>query len=248
MYFLRRAATLAAVALVGLGVAVPASAVVGGDEARAAEYPWLAAIGSAAFPLRPGGHFCGGALIAPDRVLTAGHCAVFAAAVPTALRVTFGRDDLTVEGGITVGVTSIRLDPGFRVSVFDGELAFHHDVAVLVLDRPVALPTVSIGSPHGDSATVVGWGASADGDWSNTRLRAATIPLRPDAACATAYGDDFDPAEAVCAGSPAADTGEFDSGGPLLVDGRVVGITSWAKGAAQPGYPGVYARVPSLVF
>ncbi|MFI5776381.1 serine protease [Nocardia sp. NPDC051570] len=243
-----RGAALVAAAFLGLAVAGPAQAVVGGHEVDASAYPWLAAIGSPAFPLRAGGQFCGGALIAPDRVLTAGHCAVLAAAVPAALQVTFGRTEMASGGGITVGVKSIRVHPDFHPSLFDGDLAWHHDVAVLTLSQPVALPTVGIGAPHGDSGTVVGWGATSDDDLSNTRLHAATIPLRSDEACATAYGSDYDPAEALCAGSPVADTGEYDSGGPLLVDGKIAGITSWAKGAAQPGYPGVYARIPALDF
>jgi secreted trypsin-like serine protease len=54
----------------------------------------------------------------------------------------------------------------------------------------------------------------------------------------------------VCAGYPegGVDTCQGDSGGPLFghaADGsrRVVGVTSWGDGCAQPGRPGVYARV-----
>ncbi|MGY2060656.1 S1 family peptidase [Nocardia gipuzkoensis] len=245
---LRRVAAVAAAAFIGLGVAGPAQAVVGGTEVDAAAYPWLAAIGSPAFPLRPGGQFCGGALIAPDRVLSAAHCAVFAAAAPAALRVTFGRTEMATGGGITVGVKSIRLQPGFHPTLSDGDIALHHDIAVLTLAQPVDLPTVGVAAPHGDSGTILGWGLTAAGDLSEARLHAATVPLRPDADCATAYGEAYDPAEALCAGSTDADTGEFDSGGPLLVDGRIVAVTSWGKGAAQPGYPGVYARIPALDF
>ncbi len=243
------AAVLALTTLgLGAGATAPASAVIGGHAVSASMYPWLAAIGSPAFPVRPSGQFCGGALIAPDRVLTAGHCAAFAGPVPGALAVTFGRSDLTHTDGLTVGVKEIHIDPLFRLGVFDSDVSLHHDVAVLVLDTPVRLPTVEIGAPHGDSGTVVGWGATSEADDSNARLRQAQIPLVSNATCAAAYGAQFDPAEAFCAGSPAGDTGEFDSGGPLLVHGKVVGITSWAKGSAEPGYPGVYARIPALNF
>ncbi|MBF6331237.1 serine protease [Nocardia transvalensis] len=244
----RRGAAVAAAVSIGLAVATPAQAVIGGSAAEAAAYPWLAAIGTPAFPFRPGGHFCAGVLVAPDRVLTAGHCAVLARPAPETLTITFGRTDVAGDGGITARVEAIHLHPDFRVSTFDGDLAFHHDIAVLTLTEPVALPTVDIGAPQGDSATVVGWGATAEDDWSNSRLRTATIPLRSDDDCATAYGSDFDPAQAVCAGSPTADTAQFDSGGPLLIGGKVVALTSWAKGSAEPGYPGVYARVPALDF
>jgi secreted trypsin-like serine protease len=221
---------------------------VGGHDVPAARYPWLAAIGSPAFPVRPSGQFCGGALIAPDRVLTAAHCAAFAVPVPGALTVTFGRTDVTSGTGITVGVKQIHVDPQFRLGVFETDVSLHHDVAVLDLTAPVRLPTVGITAPQGYSATVVGWGATSAADDSNAVLHAAAVPLVPDTTCAEAYGTEFNPAEALCAGSTTADTGEFDSGGPLLVDGKVAGITSWGKGSAEPGFPGVYARIPPLNF
>jgi secreted trypsin-like serine protease len=242
-----RRATIVAATMIGLGLsAAPAQAVVGGGEVAAAPYPWLAAIGTPLFPLRPGGQFCAGALIAPDRVLTAGHCASIIQSAPMAVTVTFGRTDLTAGGGITVGVREVHIDPAFTSTMFGDDVAYHHDDAVLTLTAPVPLPTAPIGTPHGHSATILGWGITADGDWSNRTLRTATIPLHPNASCTTAYGAQFDPAESLCAGSPAADTAEFDSGGPLLVDGRVVGLTSWAKGTAEPGFPTVYTRVPPL--
>ncbi|MBF6170907.1 S1 family peptidase [Nocardia blacklockiae] len=240
------AALTAALIGLGLSVAPPARAVVGGTEAEASAYPWLAALGTPLYATRPGGQFCAGALIAPDRVVTAGHCGAIAKVLP-GTAVTFGRTDAGEPGGVTVGIKDIRLHPDFRVSMFDGDLAFHHDVAVLTLTEPVARPTVEIVTPHGDSAEVLGWGITADGDLSNSRLHRASIPLLPDAECA-AYGTEFDPREALCAGSTTAESAQFDSGGPLLVDGRLAGVVSWGKGSAEPGYPGIYARVPALDF
>ncbi len=247
MHSLRNAAAVLAIAAAGSAVCAttPASAVVGGTQVSAPAYPWLGAIGSPVFPLRPGGQFCAGALIAPDKVLTAAHCVIFAEPAPAALTVTFGRADLTQRDGITMGVKAIRADPEFRISTFAGDLSYHHDVAVLTLQAPLSIPTAHITAPHGPTATVVGWGATSNADDSNAHLHVATVPLASDASCAAAYGAEFDPAEALCAGSTIADTAEFDSGGPLLVDGAVAGITAWGKGAAQPGYPGVYARIPS---
>jgi secreted trypsin-like serine protease len=54
----------------------------------------------------------------------------------------------------------------------------------------------------------------------------------------------------VAAGFPegGVDTCQGDSGGPLLVpaagaDFRLVGDTSYGRGCAEPGYPGVYGRL-----
>ncbi|WP_245663242.1 serine protease [Nocardia inohanensis] len=246
MTVFRRLAVPAAVLLAGATLAVsPAAAVIGGSEVGAGAYPWLAAVGSPFFFERPSGQFCGGALIAPDQVLTAAHCVQLAALLPQALTVRFDRTDLRASDGVTVGVRAVRIHPDFRQETVDGVDVYRHDLAILTLAEPQLRATVAIAAPHGTSGSVLGWGATAEGDTTNTRLRAAEVPMTTDADCARAYPGAFDAADMVCAGSTTADTGEFDSGGPLLVNGELVGITSWARGAAQPGYPGVYARLPA---
>jgi hypothetical protein len=49
----------------------------------------------------------------------------------------------------------------------------------------------------------------------------------------------------LCAGFPdgGVDTCHGDSGGPLIVGARLVGVTSWGDGCARPSRPGVYVRL-----
>ncbi len=51
----------------------------------------------------------------------------------------------------------------------------------------------------------------------------------------------------VCAGFPegGVDTCQGDSGGPIVAGGKLIGATSWGRGCALAGYPGVYSRVAS---
>src|SRR5437588_9679235 len=90
-------------------------------------------------------------------------------------------------------------------------------------------------------------------------MRYAQVPFTTGQYCADAYpnglseaADDgsFDPRTMLCAGYPqgGTDTCQGDSGGPLLAplaDGgvRLVGATSFGAGCAEPGKPGVYARL-----
>jgi secreted trypsin-like serine protease len=248
----RRLATLVSAALLSTGLlgAPAAHAVVGG--ATVDPPPWLAAIGTPAFLVRPSGQFCGGVLIAADKVVTAAHCVDFLRFVPSVLAVTFGRADLSKKDGESVPVRSIWVHPGFGETSFKGETVEHHDVAVLTLARPVIdrlpLPLIGRGGvyPPDAPAQVYGWGTASETDLLNSRLRGATIPLVSDARCASAYGSAFDAHDMVCAGSPHGDTCQFDSGGPLVVQGRLAGLTSWAYGCARPGYPGVYTRLSSI--
>ena len=226
---------------------VPAAAVVGGTPAPSARYPWLAAVGSPLFVVRPSGQFCGGALIAPDRMLTAAHCVALFRSVPGLVTVTFGRDDLTGAGGETVPVKAARIHPQYRETSFKGETVGHHDLAVQTLARRVNRPAAVLGSPPAEGAgEIAGWGGTSENDLLNSRLRRADVPLHPNAVCGRAYGASFDASDMLCAGTAQADACEFDSGGPLLVNGRVVALTSWGYGCARPGYPGVYARLDSL--
>jgi secreted trypsin-like serine protease len=245
----RTAAALTGVLAASALMTAPAGAVVGGTPVDAVTAPWLAAVGSPAFFVRASGQFCGGTLIAPDKLVTAAHCVSYFRLTPSLLSATFGRSDLVAKDGVTVGVRQVWVHPGFHETTFRGETVEHNDVAVLTLAQKPNRPVLKIATSdvyRNPTAQILGWGTTSDSDIFNTRLRTATVPLVPDATCAAAYGSSFDKGSMVCAGSPKADTCLFDSGGPLIVNGRLAGLTSWAYGCARTGFPGVYTRLPAL--
>ena len=216
--------------------ALPAAAIVGGREAPAT--PWAVAL------FDGGTFFCGGALIAPDKVVTAAHCTVARTAlgvrdrVPADLTAVAGRADLDTAEGRAVRVASLWRHPAFT------EVSAGDDVATLTLAAPLPYRPIRIADAVPGQATVYGWGRTAELGAPSRRLREVDVPIRADAECA-AEVPDYRPGGMLCAGYPQGgkDACEGDSGGPLTVAGELVGLVSYGRGCARPNQPGVYTRL-----
>ncbi|GAA1223078.1 serine protease [Prauserella halophila] len=214
--------------------------IVGGSPADIADVPYAVALTDAA-----GFQFCGGSLVAEDKVLTAAHCVE--GQDPSDVVAVTGRTDLTTSEGSETPVTDIWLHPDYT-GVTTGA-----DIAVLTLSSPVtdaepvelASATDGPGYSPGADATVAGWGTTSEGGPSPDTLLQGSVPVTSDEDCAAAYGSEYDPEGMVCAGLPegGVDACQGDSGGPLAVDGVLAGVVSWGQGCARPDFPGVYARV-----
>ena len=226
--------------------AAPSMAVVGGHNTANGAYPSVAQItfGNA--------FLCTGTLIAPNYVLTAGHCgSVTGAAVASpaawpaaAITVRIG-NDVYGTGGEVVPVQQATVEPNYLLNS-------GYDITLLKLSRnSTKTPTKVSGTTEtglwsaGTSETIVGWGATSEGGDIPNHLQEAQVPITTDAYCSGAYSD-FDPKTMICAGFPqgGTDTCQGDSGGPMFGAGNlVVGATSFGEGCARAGKPGVYARV-----
>ncbi len=231
----KRFAVLAAVVPLVSGVS-PAGAIVGGTPARVSDTPWVVAITT------PDGQlFCGGALVAPDKVMTAAHCTSvkgIAGRTPRPaehMRVVAGRTDLRTTEGIEAAVTHVWRHPDFK------EVTQGDDVAVLTLDRPLPYSTIKLGDA-GESGVVLGWGRTSETDRPAMSLRKVTVPILSDSECA-AKEPDYRQGAMLCAGRGGRDACTGDSGGPLVVKGRLAGVVSYGRGCARPDEPGVYTRL-----
>jgi secreted trypsin-like serine protease len=249
---------LLAATLLVLALAAPPAArasIVGGQETDR-EWPFMVYLENGRQELELGDtQFCGGSLVAPTWVLTAAHCL-------TTLEVS--------EPGMLVAVNGRRVksdrSAGRRIQAkrvirhpkYGSINGSDHDVMLVELGAAAPGAPIRIAGPGeeplwpaGALATILGWGATAEGGSGSDALKEAQVPLISDADCARDYQGkgDIDPATMLCAGYPegGTDTCQGDSGGPLIVPAsgggwRQVGVTSWGEGCARPGLPGVYAE------
>jgi V8-like Glu-specific endopeptidase len=243
----------------GLVLAAPAGAVSGGKTAKPADVPFIASL--------PNG--CTGTLIAPDRVLTAGHCLDNFS--PTNFRVHIGTLHNPGWTGGGIAVRGFAVEPRFKESFpfahrSPQNAIAQYDVGIVLLAEPVAGVTpVKLGTGGnekvGDTGSLFGYGlgSSRPRDFS-TLLRTGDMTVISASACAKAYPKAIIASE-ICAQdlkskhAPLVQACPGDSGGPFLAhtaQGPVqIGITSWgpevkdAKCGAKP-LPGVYMRVSSF--
>lgn len=181
---------------------------------------------------------------------------------PTAYDVKLGSVQTSGAGGEDHHVSVVALDPAFSPAT-----GAENDVALLELAAPSGQTPVAIAAvgeraiwKPGALSTIAGFGTtSPSASAKPATMQVAHVPITTDAYCAAAYppgaanelsnGGSFDARTMVCAGYSQGghDTCEGDSGGPLLAitsaGERLVGATSFGNSCAQPGYPGVYARV-----
>jgi len=256
---------------VSMLAAAPASAderdprIVGGNTTTIAQHPWQAAL-VLAEPQFQGNdfqrHFCGGSLITSRIVLAAAHC-VFDTDLtpgqegtkmePNDVDVILGRTTLTNEAqGTQHDVERVEFHPGYNPETSE------NDVGFLRLSTPSAQTQILLAGSNdrdlwkpGAQTVISGWGHTSEDGIGSTTLREAIVPMIGSSICGdpAVYGGAYVTAVMVCAGflQGGTDSCQGDSGGPLTTPAggprRLVGVTSFGFGCAQPFAPGIYSRV-----
>jgi len=243
------------------------SLIVGGTEAPNGRYPYSASLSTdGTFKT----HLCGGSLIAPDIVLTAGHCA----GVPgpyTRVDIDQHNLDDRDEEHEYLFVDEVVLHPDHILLPDE----FRHDFAVVKLYGEAQAPSVRLNRDdavprfEGEPLTVMGWGFLDDDVPSNMIkspvMKEAEIGYVPNDVCADvegidpktlkpfSYGDRYVTDDSMCAHHPDRGSCLGDSGGPLILRGAAadddyqVGLVSFGLDCNHDVLPGVYSRVSAEI-
>ncbi|MBN8865970.1 MAG: serine protease [Solirubrobacterales bacterium] len=239
--------------------------IVNGRSTTIREWPWQVGI-VVAQRVKPRAltsrrFFCGGSVLAPRLIITAGHCVSdLNLQKVRKLEVVSGRTRLNSNRGQVARVVDYRMarNPNTghrRFRMVDG--AADWDVALLVLDRPLDAEPIKIAGPDeaeswatGQKAWVTGWGVTkAFSKRVPARLQVADQVLMGKGLCRRSDGRSFRATTMTCVGGPGghASSCNGDSGGPLMVetsDGyRLAGLTSYGDEACTGFIPSVYTRV-----
>merc|ERR1711979_26863 len=223
--------------------------IVGGFEAKKGQFPWQVQVQNG------GSHWCGGALIDEEWVVSAAHCFY---QMGNNFKFVVGQHNIAQKENSEQVFKAAKI---INHPQYD-DYNIKHDVTLIKLNGKVKLndyATKVCLPKKGESftslsCTVSGWGPLREGGNGPDKLNAVNVPIMTLDACRQQYGKSSIFGTNVCAGysSGGKDACQGDSGGPLACKKnneawKLTGVVSWGEGCARKGKAGVYTDVASYI-
>ncbi|XP_006777136.1 PREDICTED: cationic trypsin-3-like [Myotis davidii] len=196
--------------------------------------------------LNAGYHFCGGALINDQWVVSAAHC------YKSRIQVRLGEHNIEVVEGNEQFINAAKIirHPKYNARTID------NDIMLIKLKSPATISsrvsTISLPgtcAAVGTQCLISGWGNTQSvGTNYPELLQCLDAPVLSDSVCRNAYPGQITN-NMMCLGflEGGKDSCQGDSGGPVVCNGQLQGIVSWGYGCAMKGKPGVYTKVCNYV-
>merc|ERR1712180_47615 len=223
--------------------------IVGGEDAEYGEFPHQITL------LRggvDGSLMCGGSLVAPGWVVTAGHRCHHQK--PKNLGVAVGNHKLNHhdKDQENIAVEEVILHEDYDSWTITNDiclLKLEHEATLGKHVKTIGLPEHLEEYDEGTICTVTGWGTTSAGGHLSNILQKVNVPVVSDEKCRDAYGQSKVADSMICAGldEGGKDSCQGDSGGPFMCGNQLTGVVSWGRGCASAGYPGVYTQTSYFI-
>ena len=218
--------------------------IVGGKISYPKSWPYTVAIS------RDGTFICGGTILSPDWVITAGHCVYgYEKGYFYTVRAGMVRRQSQAPWEQHRYVVEVFIHPNYD------DLYLRHDIAIIRLNEPLSVNSHAqeVCLPHdsnmfptsGSTCIAAGWGDLSENGPSSEQLRHVEVPIL--ARCGYSYNNIL---YQVCGGfdEGGKDACQGDSGGPLYCRDNadnwyLGGVISHGNGCAREGEAGVYTKV-----
>ncbi|KAM7344132.1 trypsin 3A1-like [Cochliomyia hominivorax] len=206
------------------------------------QFPFKAAL------LQDGQLKCGGAILTKSFILTAAHCLLNRS--PSKMTIAVGAIDLQAGPGISYKLSAFIMHPKYN------RINQNYDIGLIKVEEPMELGTFNVNSIQlsnmqedfgaNTTASIMGYAMNINEIYEIKKLKYGEIPIwsredcnsviRPPIKdhmiCAADYSGEI----SLCAG---------DSGGPVVVEGKVYAVVSFGYGCGTD-YPIVLTRVPTF--
>ncbi|XP_011504811.1 PREDICTED: chymotrypsin-1-like [Ceratosolen solmsi marchali] len=221
------------------------SRIVGGTDADIREFPYIASLRK----VSTNEHFCGATIITNWHLLTAAHCFLSETDKLDMFRVYTGTSNSSDISGPSYKIAYVDLHPKYNGKITPtGSHA--HDIAIITVWRPIEfnefqnkakLPTRN--SLANEKGYISGWGSKDyPSDETSEQLQKAKMSIVDQDKCSKMVDFIIKPEQLCAFQSIGIGSCIGDSGGPLIINREVVGISSFNLPCAR-GLPDIYTDV-----